>query len=1112
MPTFRQYCSRVRPRILWFLCVFLLLLGAVHNVNAQINVLTRHYDNYRTGVNLNETILNASNVNQAQFGKLFSRAVDGEIYAQPLYVSNLALPGKGTHNVVFVATAHNSIYAFDADDPTQNDPLWHVNLGASVPSIVIGTPNLPVEVGLISTPVIDLSTGTLYAVTKNYENSVQLFRLHALSLTTGAEKFGGPMLINGSVPGTGDGNDGNGNIPFLPYKQNQRVALTLANGNIYVGFASHEDNSPYHGWIFAYDKTTLAKKYTHNNTPNGWMGGIWMSGEGFAVDDNGSLYYVGGNGAYDGVTNFGQSVVKLNPNLTVANWFTPYNYDFLNSIDYDLGTANAILIPGNKVLAGGKEGVVYVLDRTNMGRFNAGGDQIPQRWGATNGHIHSSMIYWHRTNADPLLFVWGENDVLKAFPYQNGNFVTTPSQTSTMQVYPGYANGPAMTLSSNNNASGSAILFVSLPYDGDAVHDHVNGIFRAFDANDVSRELWNSRVNLDSDDSGVWAKWTPPVVANGKVYMASFSGVLNVYGLLPQVPPAAPINLTATAGNGLVFLLWNATPHAASYTLKRSLTNGGPYTTVAAGLTSPTSTDFNVVNGTTYYYVVSASNVYGEGLNSNQAQARPDASIRGNTLSVSFVGFSNAMQMGEVAGVVPAANWNNAPDSNGTLLNLIDNLGSATGISVQWNCNNVWGIGLTDVPGNVRMMNGYLDSTDTSTTTVTVSGIPPWLAQNGYDVYVYTDGGGIERTGDYTLGNQTIQARDLANFNGTFTEAMFSVGNYVVFPELYRSSFTLSARASVNGGFRAPVNAIQLVALTPGSGTGLLGHYFNDPADGTHFNTPIFDRVDKTINFDWGGDAPGDGVQSDNFSIRWTGQIQPQFTENYTFTTRTDDGVRCWVNNTLVVDAWYDQAPTEHSGALALIAGKKYDIRMEYYERGGGAVGQLFWASPSTPRQIVPRSALFNTADLSGIITLGGVPNVGSAVVSPGLITFQFRPIDGSPTLTRTAALAANGAYTVVSLPQKDYSVWIKGTKWLAKAVPINLTNGSLTLPAVALAAGDANNDNTVDIADLLILLSAYNRVSPNAGYRAAADFNCDGANDIADLLLLIGNYNQVGD
>lgn len=1112
MPHFWHCRSRVFPRMLRFLSILLLLLGAVHAGNAQINVLTRHYDNYRTGINLNETILNTSNVNPAQFGKLFSRAVDGEIYAQPLYVSNLVIPGKGTHNVVFVATAHNSIYAYDADDPAQNDPLWHVNLGASVPSMVIQTPNLPVEVGLISTPVIDLSTQTIYAVTKNYENSTQLFRLHALHLTTGAHKPGSPVLITGSVPGSGEGNDGNGNVPFVAAKQNQRVALTLANGNVYVAFASHEDYSPYHGWIFAYDKTTLAKRYTHNNTPNGWMGGIWMSGEGLAVDDSGSLYYVGGNGAYDGVTNFGQSVVKLNPNLTVADWFTPYNFDFLNSIDYDLGTANAILIPGNRVLAGGKEGVVYVLNRANMGHFNAGGDQIPQRWGATNGHIHSSMIYWHRTTADPLLFVWGEHDVLKTFPYQNGSFATTPSQTSTMEVYPGYANGPAMTLSSNNNATGSAVLFVSLPYDGDSVHDHVNGIFRAFDANDVGRELWNSRIYTDADDSGVWAKWTPPVVANGKVYMASFSGVLNVYGLLPSVPPAAPINLNATAGNHLVLLLWNATTRATSYTVKRSLTNGGPYTTVATGLTSPTYTDLNVINGMTYYYVVSATNLYGEGANSNQAQARPDAAARGNALSVSFVGFSTAMQPSEVAGVVPAANWNNAPDASGTLLNLMDNLGGATGISVQWNSNNVWGIGLSDAPGNVRMMNGYLDSTDTSTTSVTVSGIPPWLVQNGYDVYVYTDGGGIERTGDYTIGNQTIQARDHTNFNGTFTEAMFSVGNYVVFPELYQSSFTMSARANPNGGFRAPVNAIQIVALPAGSGTGLLGHYFNDPGNGTRFNAPVFDRIDKTINFAWEGDSPGYGVQSDHFSIRWTGQIQPQFTENYTFTTRTDDGVRLWVNNTLVVDAWYDQAPTEHSGTVALVAGQKYDVRMEYYELWAGAVGQLFWSSPSTPKQIVPRSALFNTANLSGVVQLGGVPSIGNAAVSPGSMTFQFRPTDGSPTLTRTVTLAANGAYTMASVPQKAYTVWIKGTKWLARTVPVNLTNGSLTIPTVALAAGDANNDNVVDISDLLLLILAYNKVSPNAGYNLAADFNCDGANDIADLLLLIGSFNRRGD
>ena len=240
----------------------LLLLCAVSlftvRTDAQNSVAMRHNDNARTGF-YNDTVLKTSNVNTGKFGKLFSLSVDGEQYAQPLYVANLALPGKGTHNVIYAATAHNSVYAFDAEDPGQTAPLWQVNFGPSVPAYLVNQSSLPVEVGIISTPAIDTATKTMYVCDKDFYNGVQQFHLHALDITTGAEKAGSPILVTATVNGTGDGSDGNGHVPFFTDRQNQRAAVTLANGNVYLAFGAYDDRDPYHGWVLSYNAATLVQ-------------------------------------------------------------------------------------------------------------------------------------------------------------------------------------------------------------------------------------------------------------------------------------------------------------------------------------------------------------------------------------------------------------------------------------------------------------------------------------------------------------------------------------------------------------------------------------------------------------------------------------------------------------------------------------------------------------------------------------------------------------------------------------------------------------------------------------------------------------------------------------
>jgi hypothetical protein len=558
-----------------------------------LSVLTQHNDNGRTGQNLQEVLLNTTNVNQNQFGKLFTRQVDGHIYAQPLYVSNVSIPNKGTHNVVYVATMHNSVYAFDADDPQAAEPLWKASLELSVslpdpnigphstvipplqtfadfvnqPASILsavrgawdefrqawseglasvlsllkgGYDNIAVEVGILSTPVISLAHNALYTVTFTKVGNAYAHHLHALDLTTGAEKFGGPVRLEASIPGTGGGSV-NGKVDFISNRQLQRPALLLANDVVYIAFASFGDADPYHGWIFAHNATTLQQVAVYNTAPNDARGGIWMSGQGPAADSNNHIYFMTGNGGFqqDGSA-LGNSIVKLTPDLKLADWFAPFNGVALSAADADVGSSGTLLIPGtNLLVGGGKEGKLYLLDRERLGHFNAQSDsQIVQSFFVSKDHhIHGGPVYWNGPNG-AWVYVWTENDYLKAYRLVNGKFQTTPvSQitTKTPVDVPGGSGGMPggmMSISANGNTAGSGILWASHPYNASAEHAVVEGIVRAFDASDATRELWNSKQNASRDDIGTFAKFCSPTIANGKVYMASFSGYLAVYGLL----------------------------------------------------------------------------------------------------------------------------------------------------------------------------------------------------------------------------------------------------------------------------------------------------------------------------------------------------------------------------------------------------------------------------------------------------------------------------------------------------------------------------------------------------------------------------------------------------
>ncbi len=410
--------NRIFAALLACLLMGLLVDGSA---SAQVNIWTHRYDNARTGSNLAETQLNTSNVNKNQFGRLFSYVVDADIYTQPLVIQNVTVVGKGIHNVVYVATNNNSVYAFDADNNqgTNAEPLWQVNFnGPGVTPIPASDVLLndsirrPGPIGIMGTPVIDQSTGTMYLVARTKEtsgnNATYKQRLHALDISTGAEKFGGPVEIQASVPGSGYDNVG-GTVSFNPKTQNQRAGLALANGNVYIAWASYGDRDPYHGWVMAYSAGTLQQVGVLCLTPDGSKAGIWQSGQPLSSDANGDLYVATGNGSFDAVRNFGESVIKLNPNLSsVLDWFAPDNWAQLNGGDLDLGSAGLLLMPGtNDVIAAGKGGRFYVMSRSNLGHTQTGNGQIVQTFQVTTGgHLHGAPAFWNGPNG-PWVYVWG---------------------------------------------------------------------------------------------------------------------------------------------------------------------------------------------------------------------------------------------------------------------------------------------------------------------------------------------------------------------------------------------------------------------------------------------------------------------------------------------------------------------------------------------------------------------------------------------------------------------------------------------------------------------------------------------------------------------------------
>jgi mono/diheme cytochrome c family protein len=814
------------------------------------NVVTYKYDNSRDGLNTNESALTLTSVNVTDFARLFTYPVDGYVYAQPLYVSGVTIPGQGTHNVVYVATENDSLYAFDADSNTgpNGGLLWHTNLGIALISTFYGVRYhhnvLNPLIGITGTPVIDPVSGTLYvdAFSGVVSNTASGFHtLHALNIATGAEQPNSPVLVNASVPGQGV-DATNGVVKFAPQSHMNRPAMTLVGNTLYAAYGSYGDTDPFHGWVIGFNASTLQQltNYVFATTPNATIsafgtnageGALWMGGDGLCVDSSNNLYFESGNGSFSAITNggdYGDSFVKLSSTngLTVADYFTPANQGSMALNDNDLGSGGPILLPDaagsashpHLMIGAGKEGTLYLVDRDNLGQYTAGDANLVQELHTAIGGLFGSGAYFNNT-----LYFQGTSDVMKAYRITNAVMSTSPISMSTTTLgYLGYT--PVITANGTNNA----IVWV---IQADAYANNGPAVLRAYNATNLAQELYDSNQNLARDNPGPAIKYSVPVVVNGKVYVGTEYG-LSVFGVgtfLPA-PTIAP--------------------------------NGGIFTN------SVTVTLSNATPGTTIYYT----------------------------------------------------------------------------------------------------LNGTTPTTNS---------------------YLYTA------------------------------------------PFVLTNSSGVSAFAVKPGAFSSPVATASFINSSAiGSGVGLLGKYWPNTSSTAFTNLsfgapPTLVRTDATVNFNWANTGPDPSIGASNYAVRWTGTIQPQFSEPYTFYTAADDGVRLFINGQLLINDWNNQAPTTESNTISLAAQQLYNLQLDYYYKGdNGAQVSVSWSSPSTPQSLIPQSQLY-------------------PYTNPPPVVMISNPADGS-------IYTAVASVSIAAQADAQYNP-IQKVDFYANGSLVGTLNNSLTAPLYAL-------------------------------------------------------------
>jgi hypothetical protein len=591
-----------------------------------------HVDAYRSGVQSHETKLTPANIGTKTFGKLFSMYADGAVYAEPLWVGDCVMNDGKAHNVLFVATQHDSVYAYDADGKgPEYGYYWHANLlgkgETSVPSADAypggGADILP-EVGITGTPVIDRKLGVLYVVAKSKlvsgGNTTYIQRLHALSLSTGRETMNGPVVIQASVPGNGY-DAANGVVTFNPLTQNQRSALAEADGSVWIAWASHGDGDPYHGWVIGYSATNITKQTgVFNDTPNGYEGGIWMSGGGPSVDAQGNLYLASGNGVFDastGGSDYASTIFKFTPSadstaLDPVTSFTPYDQANLSGNDLDMGTGSCVLIdnptPGAQyphlLASAGKDGTIYLVDRDQMGGYMQNTNEDVQDFSDGGFDVHQNLAFFNNQ-----LYIAPDGGPLSTWTFNpaTGLFNTNPATAPDSSFGCDGCDGAGATPTISANGTENPIVWIV----DNSNYNFNPAVLHAFNAS-LTTELYNSTWAAGNrDQAGIAVKFATPTVANGFVYVGGLQSV-TAYGLFSEAPATAKAPVfSPPAGHEtlpVTVTITDATPNAIiHYTVDGSLPN----------ITSPTYKAPIPISSTTLLQAMAVADGYAPGFASS---------------------------------------------------------------------------------------------------------------------------------------------------------------------------------------------------------------------------------------------------------------------------------------------------------------------------------------------------------------------------------------------------------------------------------------------------------------------------------------------------------------
>ena len=1150
---FRAVSSRIKSLPLLFSLALSALSPSL--AHAQTDVLTQHNDNARTGQNLTETILTPASVSSGKFGKLFTQTVDGHVFAQPLIATNLTINGK-TRNVLYVVTEHDSVYAFDADDGTFSS-LWQKSLGTPVP-----VPNsyfgnrygpyhdIPLEIGITGTPVIDKSTGTLYVVAFTQDSAGGPYHmvLYALDLITGAAKFGSPVTIKGTVTGTGGGS-ANGKLAFDPEQHMQRPGLALANGTLYIAFGSHADTDPYHGWVFSYNAATLAQTGVYCDTPNGNEAGIWMAGAGVAVDSAGYVYFETGNGdftASSGGKDYGEAFVKLQlsgAGLSVADYFTPFNVNNLNVYDTDLGSGGLTLLPDQPgttphlLVGAGKEGKIYLINRDagKMGGNNPAFDSVTQSVAGQIAGTWSKPAYFNGA-----VYYAGSGDNLKVFPLtsaagQATRLATSPtSRSGTNFGYPG-----ATPVISANGASGGIVW---------ALESAGSAVLHAYDASNVAYELYNSAAAGTRDTAGYYDKFTVPTVANGKVYVpAQFQ--VSVYGVgnfldTPVITPSSSyfaasqtVSISATTPGVAIHYTTDGTAPTGS-----SPTYTGPFTLTSSATVQAIATKSGYANS------ITAAGYFLQG----------DGPGDGNGLQGAYYANTTLSGTPAVTQTDPTINflWNGGSPTSGL---------SGSNFSVRWTgqllprstgiytFTTVSDDGVRLWVNGSQLINDWTNhgaTADSGSVTLT-RGVPAnvqmdfFQGTGGSQIQLFYAATGlpqqiVPQNQLYTGGTLTVQTPQITPQSSSFypsatvtisdatpgatiyytTDGTTPTTASPIYAAPFKAQFTTTIKAFATKPNRVtsavasttltynPNLALPHIAIN--SGGAAVAPFVADTKFSSGAGHTRVGSVDTSLVPNAAPESVYQSERIGDFSYTFLNltpgapyTVRLHFAEN----TATAAGQRIMniqINSQTVISNFDIYA--EAGGPFKAIV-REFTIPAN----NGGvmiiAFASVVGAAKSSGLEILPATP---TTTVSGVVNLDGL----AAAATPQTVRFQFRPTDGSAPFTLTAPVDATGAFSFPNIPVVAYNLAMAGDKWLQKVIPLDLTADAPPVPNVTLPAGDANGDNVVDTTDFGILVGAYGGAASVAGsgYDLRADFNCDGFCDATDFGLLVGSYGQAGD